>query len=62
MASARAGTQAIATVKSRTGNATAFVAIAQLPITYASLLTTRSVESAPAPGPAKYLLFQVFRI
>jgi len=62
MATLRVGAQAITTAKSRAGKATALVAIAQLPSTSASVLTPRFIEGASAPGPAKYLLFQVFRI
>jgi hypothetical protein len=62
MATAKAGAQAITPTKSRTDRATGLVVIAQLPVTAASNLTTRPVESACSPGPAKYLLFQVFRI
>jgi hypothetical protein len=62
MAAVRVGTQAITTAKSRVDTATALVAIAQPPVTPASVLTSWSVESASAPGPAKYLLFKAFRI
>jgi len=62
MATAKAGAQAITPTKSRADKATGLVVISQLPVTPASNLITRPVESAPSPGPAKYLLFQVFRI
>jgi hypothetical protein len=62
MATAKDGAQAITPTKSRADKATGFVVISQLPVTPASNLTTRPVESSSSPGPAKYLLFQVFRI
>jgi hypothetical protein len=62
MATARAGTPAIPPTKSRADKATGLVVIAQLRASPASDLITRTVENASSPGPAKYLLYQVFRI
>jgi len=62
MATAQAVAQAVTAPKSRAGRAASFAAIAQLPVIRTSVHPTRFFESAPAPGPARYLLFQVFRI
>jgi len=62
MAAVTVGTQAVTPTKSRADKATALVGMAQLPLTPASNVTTRPFENASSPGPAKYLLFQVFRI
>src|SRR6266481_2316524 len=62
MATVNVVAQAFTTAKSRTDANTSFVVIAQLPVLPASGLVARSFESASAPGPAKYLRFQVFRI
>jgi hypothetical protein len=62
MATVRVGAQALATARFKADRVTTLAVIAQLPVTSASVLTTRSVRSASAPGPASYMLFQVFRI
>jgi len=62
MATVNVVAQAFTTAKSSTDANASFVVIAQLPVLPASGLVARSFESASAPGPAKYLRSQVFRI
>src|SRR5450631_2920774 len=62
MAIVKVGVQALASARFKADRVTTLAVIAQLPVTSASVLTTRSVRSASAPGPARYVLFQVFRI
>ena len=62
MASARTAAQAIVAKSSGAGKATRLVFISLLPVAPDSNSITGPVESASSPGPAKYLLFQVFRI
>lgn len=54
--------QAVTTAKSRTNGAATLIAVAPLPIIPASCSAARSFENAAALGPARYLLFQAFRI
>jgi hypothetical protein len=56
-----ATTQAVAPI-SRADSATSVVAIVEFFVVPTSVQAMRSTESATFPGPAKYLLFQVFRI
>src|SRR5579863_3667524 len=62
MATGRPAAQALTTVKSRAYKAAAFVVIAQLPVALAPVQPTPPFESSSAQRPARYLLFQVFRI
>lgn len=62
MATVKVVAPAITTAKSKINGATASVAIAQPPVLPASGLAAHSFEGASAPGPARYLRFQVFRI
>jgi hypothetical protein len=62
MAAVKDVAQAFTTAKSKTNGVATLIPIAQLPIISASGSAARSIESASAPGPAKYLLFQTFRI
>jgi hypothetical protein len=61
MATVRVGTQAIESAKFKADKVTTLVVIAQLTATSASVLTPRFVQNVSPPGPARYLLFQVFR-
>jgi hypothetical protein len=44
------------------GRSTASVVIVQLPLSASPAITTHSFQGVPAPGPARYVLLQVFRI
>ncbi len=62
MATVRPATQVLITEKSKTDRAAALVVLVQFPTALAPSRPARSFESASAARPAKYLLFQVFRI
>ena len=62
MATVRPAAQAFTTVKSGADRTAAFVAITQLPVALTPVQPTPSFQSATAQRPARYLLFQVFRI
>lgn len=62
MAAVRVVAPAIVTANSKGHSTVAFVAVTQLPIISASGQPPQLLESVPAPGPARYLLLQVFRI
>lgn len=52
----------LTTPKAKADRVADIVVISQIPVSSASVLTARYVESGSAPGPSKHLLFQVFRI
>lgn len=62
MATVRVVAPAIVTVKSKDHETVALVVVTQFPVISALGQTTRLFENVSAPGPARYLLFQVFRI
>ena len=62
MATLTVAAQTFTTVKPKTDGAASLVVVAHVSVRPPSGLSARSFESASAPGPAKNLLFQVFRI
>jgi hypothetical protein len=62
MATGQPAAQVLTTLKSRADEATAFVVIAQLPVALARVQAMPPFESSSAQRPARYQLFQVFRI
>ena len=62
MSSVNGAAQAVTPAKSRAERAAAIVAVGLLPIPSAIRPQALSLETSPARGPSKYLLFQVFRI
>jgi hypothetical protein len=62
MATVQVVAQASTAPKSKAGSIASFAAIREVYDVPASVQAMRSARIAPAPGPARYLLFQVFRI
>jgi len=54
--------QPVASPDSKAYRVVALIAIAQLPALAPIAMPAESIQSASAPGPAKHLLFHVFRI
>jgi len=62
MATVLAAAPAVTTEEFKADGSTALIALTQVPVDSRSALTAWQFESIDAPGPARYLLFQVFRI
>jgi hypothetical protein len=63
MATIRAvAAQVVRADKTRANRTFAIITPAELPLDSAAIRSNRTSPGASAPGPAKYLLFQVFRI